>query len=63
MDEKDFFPGFAWAVPRVFADALRKCRFDEGDAFYDRIEAYGSWSEALKVLGRTDQLPRMHSIS
>jgi len=48
----DFFPGFAWAVPRVFADPLSACRFVLGDTLYSRPEAY---SEAWEKAGRRGQ--------
>ncbi|PID80540.1 hypothetical protein CSB20_06995 [bacterium DOLZORAL124_64_63] len=57
MTDHDFFPGFAWAVPRAFADPLSACRFELGDTLYSRPEAYteawdsaGSRARAVQVL-------------
>jgi hypothetical protein len=53
----NFFPGFAWAVPRAFADPLSACRFEQGDLLFDRPEAYGlPWSEARQKVGHAVQI-------
>jgi len=57
----DFFAGFAWAVPRAFADPLERCRFESGDVLYDTPKAYdGDWKSARKATSRIIQvrLPR-----
>lgn len=36
----NFYDGFAWAVPRAFADPLAACRFELGDVLYDSRESY-----------------------
>jgi hypothetical protein len=37
----EFYPGFAWAVPRAFGAAVSACRFELGDVLYDDESAYG----------------------
>lgn len=45
----EFFSGFSWAVPTVFADAVAICRFGQGDTLYDTQKAYEqNWSEATE---------------
>jgi hypothetical protein len=45
----DFLPGFKWAVPVAFSDAVAQCRFEEGDMLYDTHKAYdGEWGDASK---------------
>ncbi len=52
----DFFPGFAWAVPRAFADPLAACRFELGDTLYSDARAYtGKWEDARRQ-GRAVQV-------
>jgi len=44
-----YFEGFAWALPRSFAEPLSNCCFEEGDILYDsRLAYHGTWSEALQ---------------
>lgn len=45
-----FFPNFAWAVPKAFKEPLSDCRFEEGDILYDRKEAYLPWGEGFEVV-------------
>jgi len=47
----DFFPGFSWAIPKAFSDAIANCRFEEGDVIYDSESAYQEWGKAVKLLG------------
>ena len=42
----EFFPGFAWPVPRAFASAVSAARFEQGDVFYDAPAAYEEWKNA-----------------
>jgi len=43
----EYLPGFKWAVPKAFSDAILSCCFEEGDVLYDTSLAYeGSWEEA-----------------
>jgi len=39
----EFFEEFSWAMPRVFADAIANCKFEEGDIIYDSQSAYQEW--------------------
>jgi len=49
LDPPDYFDGFAWALPTVFADALAMCRFEQGDVLYDTKRAYeGEWASAVR---------------
>lgn len=41
-----FFPGFLWAVPHAFSEAVSVCQFIEGDILYDSKLAYNDWSIA-----------------
>lgn len=43
----DFFPGFKWAIPKAFSDAISNCRFEEGDIIYDSEFAYNEWKDSL----------------
>jgi len=53
----DFFAGFAWALPKAFADPLEKCRFERGDVLYDTQAAYeGDWTAARKAATRVLQV-------
>ena len=52
----EFLPGFTWAVPTAFADAVGSCRFALGDTLYDTPNAYESWGKALKSLGHSVQV-------
>jgi hypothetical protein len=53
----DCFAGFAWAVPRAFADPLERCRFERGDILYDSPKAYdGDWKSARKAARRIVQV-------
>jgi len=53
----DFFPGFAWALPRAFAEPLSTCRFEQGDILFEKEIAYHQpWSEAIKSGGRALQV-------
>ena len=47
--EMEFFPGFAWPVPRAFASAVSVCRFEEGDVLYEREAAYGAATSRTAV--------------
>lgn len=41
----EFLPGFTWALPAAFSDAVFLCRFEEGDILYDTPLAYkGEWN-------------------
>lgn len=41
----DFLPGFTWALPTAFSDAVFLCSFEEGDILYDTPLAYeGEWN-------------------
>lgn len=45
----EFLPGFKWAVPVAFSDAVTQCRFEEGDVLYDTPKAYdGEWGDVNK---------------
>jgi len=50
MSAVEFFDGFAWAVPTVFAGSLGECLFHKGDMFHDSRRGYERWEEALKHL-------------
>ncbi len=52
----DFFPGFKWAVPTAFADAVFQCRFEEGDVLYDSKEAYGEWGKSKEQITNSIQI-------
>ena len=55
----DFFDGFAWAVPRAFADSLEKGRFERGDVFHaDRADHDRPWSADRAAERRTLQVRR-----
>ena len=41
----NFFPGFEWAIPSAFADALGACQFSRGDTLYSSPVAYREWNE------------------
>lgn len=42
----DFLPGFNWALPKAFSDAVFGCRFEEGDMLYQTPLAYkGNWDK------------------
>lgn len=42
----EFIPGFKWAVPKAFSDAVFRCRFEEGDMLYQTPSAYETdWSK------------------
>jgi len=48
----DYFEGFNWSVPRSFTDALRLCKFEEGDILYSKKIAYeGRWSDRPSEIG------------
>lgn len=51
-----FYPGFAWAVPRVFADPLAACRFEKGDTLHDRPDAYARPWDEVRREGRAIQV-------
>jgi hypothetical protein len=36
----EFFPGFAWPVPRAFDDAVAQPRFEQGDVLYPEPRSY-----------------------
>jgi len=42
MSQLEFYPGFAWAVPRAFAAAVHACRFEQGDVLYSDPAAYSA---------------------
>ncbi|MDX8376439.1 MAG: hypothetical protein R8L53_00250 [Mariprofundales bacterium] len=47
----EYLPGFKWAVPKAFSDAVASCCFEEGDVLYDTPLAYeGSWGEAKEKI-------------
>ena len=52
----DFFPGFKWAVPTAFADAVFQARFEEGDVLYDSKEAYVKWDKAKEQITNSIQI-------
>lgn len=53
----EFFPGFTWAVPQAFSDAVALCRFEEGDMLYDTPKAYeGNWGDAIKYITHSLQV-------
>ena len=42
----EFIPGFKWALPKAFSDAVFGCRFEEGDMLYQTSSAYKTdWSK------------------
>jgi len=43
-DPRDYFPGFQWAIPLHFADALAACCFSRGDTIYSSPQAYQAWT-------------------
>ena len=52
-----FFPNFAWAIPKAFADPLSTCRFEQGDTLYKNQSAYElPWSEVTKTNGQAIQV-------
>ncbi len=53
--DRQFFQGFAWALPEVFADPLNACRFELGDTLYENKEAYHS-ANGVKPGGRAIQI-------
>jgi hypothetical protein len=57
MDNDIFFNGFKWPVPKEFADALAKCRFEEGDVLYSDACAYDlQWDKAKEKLHYSIQI-------
>jgi len=52
----DFFPGFKWAVPTAFADAVFQCRFEEGDVLYNSKEAYDDWAKTKEQITNSIQI-------
>lgn len=54
---EEFFDRFSWAVPKAFSDAVRDCRFEEGDILYDSKKAYdGDWEKAEKHITHSIQV-------
>jgi hypothetical protein len=54
---EDFFEGFTWAVPKAFSEAVKACRFEQGDILYDSQKAYaGEWDEAVKHINYSLQV-------
>lgn len=53
----EFYRGFAWAMPTVFAQAVADCLFEEGDILYDTQYAYGrEWGDALPFIQHSIQV-------
>lgn len=43
----EYLPGFKWALPKAFSDAVSMCCFEEGDVLYDAALAYeGKWESS-----------------
>ena len=56
-NSKEYFDGFAWAVPFAFADALAACRFERGDILYDTKRAYeGPWDRIRRHISYSIQV-------
>ena len=48
----EYFEGFNWAVPRSFLDAIRLCKFEEGDILYSKKYSYeGVWGNTKSKIG------------
>ena len=48
----NFFPGFEWAIPSAFADALGACQFSRGDMLYSSSIAYREWNKEFYEMAR-----------
>lgn len=46
-----FLPGFTWALPTAFSEAVALCRFEEGDSLYDSRAAYADGWEFSRYPG------------
>jgi hypothetical protein len=43
-DDRAFFEGFGWPLPKSFASAVAASRFELGDVLYRDVRAYDAWS-------------------
>jgi hypothetical protein len=51
-EANNYFPGFKWAIPSAFADALGACQFSRGDTLYSSSLAYREWNKEFYEMAR-----------
>jgi len=51
-EANNYFPGFEWAIPSAFADALGACQFSRGDTLYSSSLAYREWNKEFYEMAR-----------